>query len=634
MCGVSGISGFVDIEKGKIDLDKMQNRMHHRGPDSRNNFIDDKIALGHNRLSIIDLSDHGTQPLYNEDKSLVLVFNGEIYNYKELRNQLEAKGHIFVTQTDSEVIIHLFEEEGENAVNFLRGMFAFAIYNRLNHELFLARDHYGIKPLYYFEENGIFAFASEMKALRDINSNFKISEQAIVNHLSFLWCPFPLTLAKNVKKLEPGSFIIIKEGKIIKHHQFYEINFDNTSNSLSPENAINQLDQLLEDSIKEQLVSDVPVGLFLSGGLDSSLIAAYVRKLNPDQKIKAFTIDIQGADMEGNPNDLPYARKVAQKLNIDLEEIIISPQEVLKYIEELTYILDEPLADPAAINVLLITKIAAEKGYKVLLSGAGGDDIFTGYRRHKAIVIDEKISNFPKVAKNILAYIAKKIPVENSKLRKIRKYFENINADINDRLTGYYTWTNIKLVNSILSDNFKNKLGKYSPQNELINKLNAIPKENRLINKMLFWELKYFLVDHNLNYTDKMSMYNSVETRVPFLDQRIVDFATKLNIKLKINEGQAKWILKKVAEKYLDKDIIYRKKTGFGAPLRNWIKNDLDFLFDKYLNKETIDKQGVFNYDEVQNLILMNKNGKVDAAYTIFSIICITIWISKMIENK
>lgn len=633
MCGISGISGIIDLETAKRDLDRMQNRMHHRGPDSRNNFIEDKIALGHNRLSIIDLSDHGTQPLYNEDKSLVLIFNGEIYNYKEIRVQLEAKGHVFKTQTDSEVIIHLFEEEGENTVNLIRGMFAFAIYNRINGELFLARDHFGIKPLYYFEENGIFAFASEMKALRDINSNFKISEQAIVNHLTFLWCPFPQTLAKNVKKLEPGSFIKIKDGQIIQHHQFYEINFDGKINSLTTEDAINQLDNLLENSIKEQLVSDVPVGLFLSGGLDSSLIAAYVRKLKPNQKIQAFTIDIQGADMEGNPNDLPYARKVAQKLNIDLEEIIISPQDVLKYIEELTYILDEPLADPAAINVLLITKIATEKGYKVLLSGAGGDDIFTGYRRHKAIVMDEKLNRLPSILKNIIASLSKNIPVKNNKLRKLRKYLENIDTNINDRLTGYYTWTNVKLINSILSDNFKNKLGDYSPQKELLNKLNAIPNENRLINKMLFWELKYFLVDHNLNYTDKMSMYNSVETRVPFLDQRIVDFATKMDVKLKINEGQAKWILKKVAEKYLDNDIIYRKKTGFGAPLRNWIKNDFDFLFDKYLNKETLDKQGVFNHDEIQNLILLNKNGKIDAAYTIFSVICITIWISKMIES-
>lgn len=633
MCGICGISGFKDLSFAHNAMSKMQDRMHHRGPDARNNFIQKSTALGHNRLSIIDLTSNGTQPLFNEDQSLVLVFNGEIYNYKPLRKELEKKGHIFKTETDSEVIVHLFEEEGENVVNKLRGMFAFAIYNKLTEEVFLARDHFGIKPLYYFNEDGIFAFASEMKALRDINSSFKIDEESIVNHLTFLWCPFPNTITKNVKKLEPGSFMVLKNGKIKKHKEYYDIPFNGLSSTISEESAINKLDVLLEASIKEQIVADVPVGLFLSGGLDSSLIAAYVRKLRPTEKIKAFTIDIQGADMEGNPNDLPYARKVAKSLDIELEEIIVSPKEVLKYIEELTYILDEPLADPAAINVLLITKIAKEKGYKVLLSGAGGDDIFTGYRRHHAILLDEKLSKVPKLAKSILAKSSKFLSVKNNQFRKARKFLENINSPIQERLINYYSWIPFESVNLLFSDKFKESIKNFSPQKSLSERLNKIPNEQRLINKMLYLESKFFLVDHNLNYTDKMSMYNSIESRVPFLDTRIVEFASTLPIKYKIQNGEAKWILKKVAENYLDKEIIYRKKTGFGAPLRDWIKKDLNFLFEKYLNEQKINSQGVFNHNAITNLIKDNSKGKIDAAYSIFSILCITIWIDKMIEN-
>jgi asparagine synthase (glutamine-hydrolysing) len=634
MCGIYGISGFKSFDRATNIMQKMQELLHHRGPDAHGIWTEttSDVSLGHNRLSIIDLSDSATQPIYNEDDSLVLVFNGEIFNYKELREELIAKGHQFKSSSDSEVIIHLYEEEKENVVNRLRGMFAFAIYDKKNDELFIARDHFGIKPLYYTKQDDVFYFASELKALKESGaSKLSLNEEAVKSHLSFLWCPFPATVAKDVFKLEPGTYIKVKKGEILEKVNYYDICFDGERSDVSVDDAIDQLDHLMEDSIKEQLVSDVPLGLFLSGGLDSSLIAAYVRKLNPNKPIKAFTIDIQGADMEGNPNDLPYARKVAKSLNIELEEIIVTPEDVLEYIEELTYILDEPLADPAAINVLLISKYAREKGFIVLLSGAGGDDVFSGYRRHKALEYDKKLDKVPKFAKAIASSVSKKLPVNNPKLRKARKFLEGVDLPMEERLIDYFYWLKNDEMESLFSDEFKLKTKNFQPGDRLKSSFENIPLENDPLNKMLYLESKFFLVDHNLNYTDKMGMYNSIETRVPFLDYRIVDWAAKLPTHYKLNNGETKWILKKVAERYLDDEIIYRKKTGFGAPLRQWIKEELDTLLNKYLNKEIMTKHGVFNYDAIQSLIKKNKEGTIDAAYTIFSILCITIWLEKMI---
>jgi len=628
MCGIYGYIGLKD----DLVLKKMSEAMRHRGPDAQGFWGDEKakVFLGQNRLSIIDLSSAATQPLFNEDESVVLVFNGEIYNFQELREELVQKKHVFKSHSDSEVLVHLYEEEGRDMLHRIRGMFAFAIFDKKKNELFVARDHFGIKPLYIFQTENHFAFASEMKALQQHPEvKFDVNPQAVLDHLSLLWCPFPKTIANDVWKLEPGTAMVLEDGKIKSKWSFYDIPYSGVQKQISEEEAISQLDKLLEDSIKEQLVSDVPLGLFLSGGLDSSLIAAYVRKLNPTQKIKAFTIDIRGADMEGNPNDLPYARRVAKDLNIDLEEIIVTPQEVLKYLEELTYILDEPLADPAAVNVLLITKIARERGYVVLLSGAGGDDVFSGYRRHQAMQLDQKLFKIPSFLRKAMESVGMSIPIFHPKIRKARKYLQHFGATMNDRLLSYYYWMDEAKAHSLLTKSFDDNLKNYSSLKNLGEAFNNIPKENDPLNKMLYIESKFFLVDHNLNYSDKMSMYNSIETRVPYLDVRVVDFAASLPIDLKFKNGHAKYILKKVAEKYLDKDIIYRKKTGFGAPLRQWILNDFQPLFDRYLNKDILRKQGVFDYDAVWKLIRNNAAGKTDAAYSIFSVICITIWLER-----
>lgn len=632
MCGIFGYSGAIDSSV----LDRMRIKQEHRGPDSYGTWLntDEKVGLGQNRLSIIDLSDAGKQPMLSEDGKTVLVFNGEIYNYQTLKDQLIAKGIEFRSNTDSEVLLHLYRDKGADMLKDIRGMFVFAIYDIDKDEVFIARDHYGIKPFYYAQYDNKFVFASEMKTLLEEKSIPKdLDYEAISDHLTFLWCPFPKTILKAVRKVEPGMAMIVKQGNIEKQWLYYDIPYEKDKRNISEEEAIKELDELLEASIKEQLMSDVPVGAFLSGGLDSSLIVAYMRKLNPKEKLKAYTISIGNEDMEGNPNDLPYAKQVADYFDIDLEEIEVNPKDVFQHIENLTYILDEPLADPAAINVQLITEIARKQGYIVLLSGAGGDDIFSGYRRHQAVLLDEKIYKIPGVFRKMLSLVDTSLKPTSAKKRKLKKFLYKIGSSRLDRMIGLFHWVREEKKQSLFSSDTMKKLKQYNSSKRMAKYLDRISNEDNFLNKCLYLDSKFFLTDHNLNYTDKMCMYNSIEGRVPYMDYRIVDWATKLPQDLKLQGGEAKYILKKVAEDYLPHDVIYRPKTGFGAPLREWVKEDLNPLYEKYFSKENIEKYNIFDYDQVWKLIEDNRKGKIDGAYTIFSILSIHIWLAKFLEN-
>lgn len=633
MCGIFGFSGVLNPSV----LDKMLERQSHRGPDSGDVLYDSslKVGLGHNRLSIIDLSEAGKQPMCSADSDYVLIFNGEIYNFKELKEDLLSKGYKFKSDTDSEVILNLYIEKGRGLLNDLRGMFAFALLDKKKNELFIARDHFGIKPLYYSFYDNNFVFASEIKTLlEDQNIPRDINLEAISDHLTYLWCPFPKTILKHVHKLEPGNALIIKGGEIKEKWEFYDINYTGEYDKISEEQAIDQLDGLLEDSIKEQLMSDVPLGAFLSGGLDSSLICAYMRKLNPNKPITAYTISIGEGDMEGNPNDLPYAKQVAEYFNIDLREINVSPEELLKGVEDLAYILDEPLADPAALNVKLISELARKEGCLVLLSGAGGDDVFSGYRRHQAVIIDEKLFKLPGFIRGAFRVVESLVPGQSPKVRRLKKFLYKIDKSRSERTLGLFHWVRDKDKEALFSKSAKKVLGNYKSSTGLLNYLKRISKEKSELNKCLYIDGKFFLTDHNLNYTDKMCMHHSIEGRVPYMDYRMVDWATKLDPSLKLKNGEAKYILKKVGERYLPHDVIYRPKTGFGAPIRKWVDQDLNPLYKKYFTKEIFDKYGVFDRDQVFKMLENNRKGKIDAAYTIFGVLCINIWLEKFLNNE
>ncbi len=634
MCGISGFSGNYGLEL----LSKMVKAVEHRGPDSFGTefFPDHKVGLGHTRLSIIDLSKDGHQPMCSQDKRFWLTYNGEIYNYRELRAELKAEGYQFKSQTDSEVLINLYRRDGHDMLKKLNGIFAFAIFDTETSELFLSRDGLGVKPLYMGETSNGLLYSSELKALLCCPElSRELDPQSLNRYLTFIWCPSPGTMFKKVKKLEPGTACVIKHGKIVKKWHWYNLPYNGKRLEGTENEIANMLTSHLETAVERQLVSDVPVGAFLSGGLDSSSIVAMMRKLHPDQRFKCYSIGFEdGEDVEGCPADLPYAELAAKHLNVDLEKITIKPNQLIERLAELMWFLDEPQADPAPVNAMFIAEKARNDGVKVLLSGAGGDDIFTGYRRHVAMST-EKYWNWlsPKALKKLHNLSMRFGDVRNPWIRRIRKLLENAHLPFEDRLIGYFKWssdeTRAGLLNPELFDN--NPLE--APELPLKQSLVSIADEKDPINQMLYLDSKFFLVDHNLNYSDKTCMRYGVEARVPLLDPDLVEFAAKIPTAMKQKGNVGKAIFKKAMEPYLPHNLIYRPKTGFGAPLRKWIRNDLKDIIAELLSESSLKKRGLFNPKAVKKLIEDDINGKIDGGYVILSILCVEIWCQLFLDG-
>lgn len=630
MCGIVGIFG------GNTSLiHKACEAIKHRGPDDSGVFINDEIniALGHQRLSILDLSDFGHQPMLSNNKQVIIVFNGEIYNFIELRSNLEKDGYVFKGDSDTEVLLSLYLFYGTEMLSKLNGIFAFAILDISSDILFIARDALGVKPLYYSSEGGVFSFASEIKALLEFDSiNKELNLEAINRYLSFLWCPGDGTPIKSIKKLLPGEALIIKNGKINKKWIWYQLPiFRGVRSNLSKKNAILGTTDHLRQAVHRQMISDVPLGAFLSGGLDSSSVVAFARELNPD--IKCFTIKTEGGQDKGFVDDLPYAKKVAKHLNVSLEVVSVDSKKMAEDLQSMVIQLDEPLADPASLNVRYISQLAKDQGIKVLLSGAGGDDIFTGYRRHYALELESYWNWLPKNVREFIENTSKNLNNNIPIQRKLSKLFNGAGLDNNERLLNYFRWTSDLTLQSLYSadiQEFMMHSNINSPMNDFIEDLS---KNTSRLDQMLAIEQRFFLADHNLNYTDKMSMAVGLETRVPFLDKDLIEFAAHIPNNYKQRGHQGKWVLKKAMEAYLPKDIIYRPKSGFGVPLRRWLQEDLKELLGDLLSLDSLNKRGLFSAQSVQKLISDNDHGKIDASYTILSLLCIEIWCRAYIDN-
>jgi asparagine synthase (glutamine-hydrolysing) len=634
MCGIAGFSGIFQ----EALLAAMNQAIAHRGPDDAGIYYNHEkgVGLAHCRLSIIDLSDGGHQPMWDSTAHAIMVFNGEIYNYRELRKELLQQGYAFKSNSDTEVLLNLYLRDGVNLLDKLNGIFAFAIYDLQHDTLFLARDGVGVKPLYYAETTDGFLFASEMKALlRSDSIDREIDAQALLCHLVYLWSPAPKTLIKGVKKLEPGCALIVKNGRIKRYWRFYDLPYDQEICPLSEEEAIAQLRCCLSDAVKRQMIADVSVGAFLSGGLDSSAVVALARGIERDQDLPCFTIGFtdNAAQEEGMTEDLPYAKKVAHHLGVDLHTIYVGP-EMAGELEKMIYHLDEPQADPAPINALFISRLAREHGIKVLLSGAGGDDLFTGYRRHFALMQEPYWKWMPGVVRKGIGMLASTIPIQRTAARRMAKAFQYAGLSGDSRMISYFNWINPERAESLLSDTIRKCLPEDSCEGPLLRSLSRLPSDVPELNRMLYLEGKHFLADHNLNYTDKMSMAYGVEVRVPLLDTEVIAFATRLPIRFKQRGRIGKWILKKAMEPYLPHDVIYRPKTGFGAPLRRWMKHELRPLVNDVLSSDTLRRRGLFNEIQVKRLIEMDGAGRIDGTYTIFSLICIELWCRMFLDAR
>jgi asparagine synthase (glutamine-hydrolysing) len=624
MCGIAGISGPVD----SCDLRKSLEMLAHRGPDGQGVFEDHQAGVGlvHARLSILDLSSLGRQPMASPDHRIQVVYNGEIYNFRELRQSLESRGVEFRSSSDTEVLLHMYLVHGEAMLPMLNGIFAFAIWDRELRSILLARDALGVKPLYYSCGQDRIAFASEIKSLRCLVKDLGPADPvALDRYLTFLWCPGDGTPVKGVRKMEPGEAMWVREGKISRRFRWYELpSFHLKSTNMEMEAALDGTVRQLRQAVHRQMVSDVPVGAFLSGGLDSSSIVAFARELNPG--IRCFTIDLSGGQESGLVEDLPYARQVANHLQVPLDVIRVDSTKMADDLESMVYQLDEPLADPAPLNARYICKLARQQGIKVLLSGAGGDDLFTGYRRHRAVTLDRFWNWLPRGIRTGLDHAASRLNQNWPPFRKLSKLFNGLGLDGDERLVNYFVWCRRRDLLPLYSRSFRQELGETQATAPLLEFVQRLPKALDPVTKILALEQRFFLADHNLCYTDKMSMAEGVEARVPFLDLELVEFAASIPSEFKQRRSIGKWVLKKSMEAYLPNSVIYRSKSGFGAPLRRWMRNEFQTLLGDVLSPASLARRGFFDPDAVQRLIRDNTSGRIDASYTLLSLLCIEIW--------
>jgi asparagine synthase (glutamine-hydrolysing) len=630
MCGILGsYSKKFHFKEDHLNI------ISHRGPDDKGYFFENNVMLGHRRLSIVDLSINGHQPMSTIDNRYTIVFNGEIYNHLEIRNELIKEGFKFKSNSDTETLLYGYVNWGVEILKKLNGIFAFAIYDKLNSKLFIARDQFGIKPLYYYNQDGIFAFSSELKALTQIDGfDQSLRIESLFFYLQTLYAPGNMTPFSSVYKLLPGHYLMVNTLiGTIEDNIYYKLIFSESDQNKSEEDWVKELDLILNKAVERQLMSDVPVGFFLSGGLDSSLLVAIAKSKSNKDSIKCFTIST-GEKMvnEGFSDDEFYAKKVAKFLDVDLK---ILPVQVFSknLFDKMIWHLDEPQADPAPLNVYNICKGARENGIKVLIGGAAGDDLFTGYRRHQVLLLEKYYKLIPFYFKKIFSFLILKLNSRSTFIRRLKKLIRNIAVSKIERLAGYFMWLEEDVIFDLFEKSSQLELKKgILPMSYWKNLLNNFPSSTSDINKMLYLELSTFLPDHNLNYTDKMSMAVGVETRVPFLDFELVEFANRLPIRYKMKGKTTKYLLRKVAEKYLPMDVIYRPKTGFGAPIRTWIREDLKNQLDLFSTDSILIKKGILNSTAVKKLIDNDNSGKIDASYTILGLLAIDSWYNQFLS--
>lgn len=611
MCG---IVGFVDKrkrqDKEKIIKD-MALKIIHRGPDADGYFCDEFVALGHRRLSIIDLNS-GNQPIYNEDNSLAIIFNGEIYNYKELKDKLEKKGHVFKTKTDTEVILHGYEEYKEDLVNKLRGMFTFVIYNLNTHELFGARDHFGIKPFYYYKDNDLFMFGSEIKSFLS-HPDFKkeVNEKALKMYLVFQYSIFEETFFKNVFKLKPGHFFKYKDGNL-EIKKYFEIEYNKENKSYDEYKR--GIKEVLEESIEaHKISSDVEVGSYLSGGVDSSYVVAVAK---PD---KTFSV---GFNEEANGNlvfdETVYAKELSKKLDIQNYSELIDKNDFFDILPTIQYHTDEPHANLSTVPLYFLSALA-RKQVKVVLSGEGSDEMFAGYNEYLEPKSIKVYANMPLFIKKPLASIASHLPHFTGK-NTIIKY----SKPFYERYIGHAFVMDDKEANEILADNLKDDM----TIKDIIKPYYDKVKNEDDVVKKLYIDFHLWLPQDILLKADKMTMANSIELRVPFMDKKVWDYTSKIPTKYLIKDGQTKYIFRDIAIEKLPVDWAKRRKLGFPVPFSKWIKEEKFYnMVHSMFNEDFVDK--FFDKDKINLLLEEHYSNKKNNGRKIYNIYIFLIWYKK-----
>ena len=606
MCGFVGFTNQIR-DNGTILLE-MMDKIAHRGPDSQGRFLDENIAMGFRRLSIIDLHD-GNQPMLNEDGRLVLTFNGEIYNYRELREELISLGHIFKTHSDSEVILHGFEQFGTEITQKLRGMFSFVIYDREEHSLFGARDIFGIKPFYYTMMNDSFIYGSEIKAfLCHPQFEKKLNEDALAHYLSFQYSPTEETFFSGVYKLPPAHYFIYKDGKLEKT-RYWKPNF--SSEQGAPEYYADLIDEAIRESVEAHKIADVEVGSFLSSGIDSSYIAATARV------DKTFTVGF--GDDSGRYSEIDYAKDFAKEVGLKNISRIITKQEYFENFPQIQYHMDEPLADPAAIALYFVAKLASEY-VKVVMSGEGADELFGGYRIYREPLTATSYEAIPLPVRRIIGAVCSILPKKHGVNFLIRR-----GKTIEERFIGNANiFTRAERRRILLRESSMAPALLCKPFYDEV-------KDKDAVTKMQYLDINMWLMGDILLKADKTSMANSLELRVPFLDKKVMELAEKIPLNCRIGEGTTKLSLRKAAARSIPSRTAMKDKLGFPVPIRVWLKED-----DTYNTvREAFESETAKKYFKINKLLKMletHKNGKADLSRKIWTVYTFLVWHSKYFE--
>jgi asparagine synthase (glutamine-hydrolysing) len=619
MCGIAGFLYRDSSRPALLDeLKPMLDRIVHRGPDDWGHYADGPMSFGMRRLSIIDLSG-GHQPIHNEDETVWTVLNGELYNFLELRPELEKKGHKFYTNADTEVIVHLWEEYGPDLVNHLRGMFALAVWDSRTKELLIARDRLGIKPLYYSEtEDGLF-YGSEMKSLLAHNAIEKrVDYQAIRSYLELQYVPAPMSVIQGIHKLMPGHLALWRDGHLAMR-EYWDALLQ-PDHERSYESFKEELEAELEDAVRMRLISDVPLGVFLSGGVDSSLIAAIMARQS-SEPVKTFSIGFDYQEFD----ELRYARQIAEMYQTDHHEEVVSP-DAIGLLPKLVHHYDEPFADSSAIPTYYVSKMAREH-VTVVLSGDGGDELFSGYDRYRSMVRYQRINSmFGPLKQPFFSIAAKLAPLSLGKRDALRRLSLPLRDAYRD-VVSYFSpmWLNEVAPNGPLSD--------ASPNVDWDSYWENVSNEP-FIAQLGYIDTKTYLPDDILTKVDRASMAVSLEARVPILDHKVVELAARIPFEYKLRGNTSKYILKDIMTPWAPKGFLERPKMGFGVPLVRWFRNELrDYVRDRLLSKKARER-GLFDMRFVEQMIDHHQSGQVDIANLLWAMLFLEEWFCHHVDNE
>jgi asparagine synthase (glutamine-hydrolysing) len=629
MCGINGIAFSQKSGKQvrRATLIAMRDVLHHRGPDDGGVFADGNIGLGHRRLSIIDVA-HGAQPMFNSARTCSIVYNGEVYNHADSRGRLTDLGHTFENHSDTETILHLYDEYGRDCVEHMRGMFAFAIWDKFRHELFIARDRFGVKPLYYVhDDEGNLFFASEIKGLLEAGAiKPEINYNALPDQFANHGTSGDETLYRGVKRLLPGHTMIWKDGKL-DIREYWDLSFE-PKVELSDEKYIKDWRELFRESVKLRLMADVPLGMFLSGGIDSSAIAAMMSRMI-DGQIKTFSVGFN----ESEANELEYARMVSAKFGTEHHEIVIGPEQFFEALPNLVWHEDEPIGFIASVPLYFVSKLAAEH-VKVVLTGEGADETLAGYGRYKKALKlltygDKYESLAPAFLRDVVRGGVATLP--GSINQKLTRTFLTRGVDVESLFFDNFSIFSRSMQGQLFSTETRSRiadLNPYTRQNDWIKHADA----DETLDKLLYADTKTYLHEL-LMKQDQMSMAASIESRVPFLDHKLVEFTAKMPQSLKLRGGTTKWILREAMRGILPDEIIHRKKMGFPVPVGNWFRGQYKHVIDNYvLGARAIDR-GIFDPNFVRSLVSRHNAGE-NHDERLWSLVNFEIWHRRFIDGE